>query len=180
MEVAATVAGVTLLGALWSRRKRGTVERAPTNVVLILQDGNERDADKIGWVVGRLKDFGVEKVSLYHTEKGVLEKILPSEVKSQVHKLLDITDGRKQFNSFVSEHHPTSEEEISASLPPFTASDEPNLILVFGLSRCIYGFPPWHIPVTEFEFHDSLPKYTESDLKSDLVHYSNTKVVKGV
>eukprot|EP01064_Diplonema_japonicum_P028118 TRINITY_DN4249_c0_g1_i1.p1 TRINITY_DN4249_c0_g1~~TRINITY_DN4249_c0_g1_i1.p1 ORF type:complete len:208 (+),score=23.07 TRINITY_DN4249_c0_g1_i1:60-626(+) len=151
------------------------IERSPHRVAVVLQDGSEKNHECIKEFIRKIRSFGATDVTLYHTEQGVLPSIEGAT------RLLSIKDGKKTFDDFTKSHDRAdiSEELITKNLPPFKGAD-PEMLFVFGLSRSIYGFPAWPLYVTEIVFNDDIGSYTDESFLKDMLHYSQTKAVKGV
>ena len=158
--------------------------RLPVHVAVVLQDGNELETKAVSGLVGRLAALQVKFISLYHTVDGVIDVETIKSAHRSVHiNSLSQKDGKPAFIDMV-RTAPSgtnfTEDFVTQHLSAFAAAPDPDLMLVFGNSRCIYGFPAWPISVTEILFHNTVKRYSERNLKTDLSHYSSVKVLKGV
>ena len=186
MIVAVVLSAVVLLT---SKMIFGTgvrsISRLPSHVGVVLQDGMEQEFEFISNLIRWISDAGINTVSLYNTQ-GLSKKVISelsvgfnvstaSELLSEPTNrniiLLTYADGRILPQSFDDDHR----------LPAFKSVADPDLIIIFGKSKSIYGYPPWYLSLSELRFHSATPSsYSSSVLHSDLLHFSDTKVLKGV
>eukprot|EP01061_Rhynchopus_euleeides_P014684 TRINITY_DN25345_c0_g1_i1.p1 TRINITY_DN25345_c0_g1~~TRINITY_DN25345_c0_g1_i1.p1 ORF type:complete len:205 (+),score=58.56 TRINITY_DN25345_c0_g1_i1:54-668(+) len=159
--------------------------RLPVHVVLVLQDGNELRTADITRAVRLLGEHGIRFVTLYHTQAGVLDV---EAVKAAAGPNTHIStacqaDGKAAFLKMMRDApagEDITEEYITKHLPVFATTPDPDLLLVFGKCRCVYGFPPWPISVSEILFHTDVRACTAASLLDDFRHFSSVKVLKGV
>eukprot|EP01063_Lacrimia_lanifica_P008084 TRINITY_DN15213_c0_g1_i1.p1 TRINITY_DN15213_c0_g1~~TRINITY_DN15213_c0_g1_i1.p1 ORF type:complete len:202 (+),score=81.06 TRINITY_DN15213_c0_g1_i1:45-650(+) len=196
MHVLAAAAAVVVALVWVVRRKlarpdyaRRPLERVPAHLAVVLQNGNEARADGIERVLHWAAEKDVPLVTLYHMAPGVLEALeLRPPTRTQGGSsfetlFISSKDGRAAFNAAVQaapQPADITEAYLDEQLVAFRGRPDPELMIVFGAARCVYGFPAWPISVTEMCFNTSLAQYSYNDFLHDLHHYADTKVIKGV
>eukprot|EP00754_Rhynchopus_humris_P005428 Rhum_TRINITY_DN12709_c0_g1::Rhum_TRINITY_DN12709_c0_g1_i1::g.53817::m.53817 len=179
------VAAVRLLRSTGGRPR--VRPRVPAHVALVLQDGNEAETAAVQRLLGWLGRSGVQHATVYHSRPGVLRADALAAAAAGTEggyrrpalRVASEVDGRPAFFALVrraaAEGRVVDEEYVSAHLPICAGRPDPELMVVFGRCRSVYGFPAWPIAVTEMVFRSDVRGYTPAQYDEDLQYFSRTK-----
>ena len=158
--------------------------RVPAHVALVVQDGNEAETAAVRRLLGWLGRSGVQHATVYHSRPGVLSAAVLAAADDEVYRrpalrVASEADGRSAFFALVqraaAEACVVDEAYVSTHLPICAGRPDPELMIVFGRCRSVYGFPAWPIAVTEMVFRSDVRGYTPAQYDEDLQYFSRTK-----
>eukprot|EP01060_Flectonema_neradi_P014089 TRINITY_DN20804_c0_g1_i1.p1 TRINITY_DN20804_c0_g1~~TRINITY_DN20804_c0_g1_i1.p1 ORF type:complete len:199 (+),score=23.74 TRINITY_DN20804_c0_g1_i1:79-675(+) len=171
--------------------KQREIKRLPSHVGIVFEDGAEMKSAFVSEVIKWVRQHGVSVLSVYHS-RGLSEEVVASIAASgnQVFKASEevsaaVANDTNKVKVIVLSHRdgrviPSSFEPCDR-LPALKPFSDPELLIIFGNSKSIYGYPPWYLSLTELRFHSpTVSSYSPAALHADLLHYSDTKVLKGV